>query len=219
MVAKSDLKPYPYHDGTVNENAAVRTVRLVMPMCPIDGNPEIKQRDGSFKPNPNYTGEQNCQQVFAKNDQGVWDVQECIDRGHDPYYTRLRRAVIDEEVAEDGTVMDSKIRYVVEKRLNIMPISVNRRIASGQLLALARARGGLPMEDFGYASPCEFRSCSRPQKVETRVGKYCSERHARLILADARSMLLTVPSDPYSRDQAVREREDLLENLNISKVG
>lgn len=219
MVAKKDLKPYPFHDGQVNENAAQRVIRLVLPMCPVDGNPEIRQRDGSYKPNPAYTGEQNCQQVYQVNKQGVWEVDKCIEKGHDPYHFKLRRAVVEEVVDENGYVTDSKVRYVVEKRLNIVPISHGPRLGSGQLLALARARGGKPLEDFGYWSPCEFRACSKRQQVETKFGNYCSERHARLVAADRRQMLLTTPSDPYSRDQAVREREDALENLNISKVG
>lgn len=213
------LKPYPYHDGTAKENSAVRTICLVMPLCPVDGNPEIKQRDGSYKPNPNYTGEQNCQRVFEIDRGGIWDVSKCIERGHDPYYTKLRRAVVIEETDENGVVIDTRVKHVVEKRLNIIRVSANPRIASGRLPALMIARGGKPLEEFGYASPCEYRSCSQPQRVDTRYGKFCSERHARLIAADLRQMLITVPSDPYSAAQANREREDALEALNISKVG
>src|SRR3990167_4478881 len=194
------LKPYPYHDGQVNENAAIRVQRFVLPLCPVDGNPELKQRDGSYKPNPNYTGQQNCMQVYQTNKQGAWDVKKGIGLGHDPYHYKLRRAVVEEDVDDNGYVTDSRVRYIVETRLNIVPVSHGPRVASGHMLALITARGGR-------------------QLVDTKYGKYCSERHARLIAADRRQMLLTVPSDTYSAEQATREREDALESLNISKVG
>ena len=216
---KVKLLPYPFHDGTPTENTAQREIRLAMPMCPVDGNPELKQRDGTYKPNPNYTGQLNCQIAYQKNDHGVWDVDKCVELGHDPYHFKLRRAVVEEEVDSNGYVTDSRVRYVVETRLNIMPIALGPRTASGRLLALATARGGKTLEEFGYASPCEYRACSAPQRIETRYGNYCSLRHARLIAADRRGMLLTVPSDQYSAQQAVREREDALEALNVSKTG
>ena len=213
------LKPYPYHDGQVNENAAIRVQRFVLPLCPVDGNPELKQRDGSYKPNPNYTGQQNCMQVYQLNKQGAWDVEKCIGLGHDPYHYKLRRAVIEEDVDENGYVTDSRIRYIVETRLNIVPVSDNPRLASGQLVRQAVMRGAKTMEEFGYLSPCEFRACSQPQRVDTKYGKFCTERHARLVAADRRGVLLTIPSDPYSAEQAIREREDALEKFNVSRAG
>ena len=217
--ASPGLKPYPFHDGAVNENAAIRVIRLVIPVCPIDGNPEIKMRDGSYTPNPNYTGEPNCQQARKFNDHCLWDVAKCVELGHDPYYTTIRRPILKEVVDEDGYVTERRTQYVVEKRLNVIAVSDNMRHSSGREVPLAVARGAKTLEDFGYASPCEFRSCSRPQQVDTRYGKYCSERHARLVAADKRQVLLAIPSDPLAADKANESREDALENLNINKAG
>ena len=70
------LQPFPFTEGGVNENAAIRMVRMVIPLCPADSNPEILRRDGSSIPNPRYTGEPNCQQVYKFNNMGRWDVSQ-----------------------------------------------------------------------------------------------------------------------------------------------
>jgi len=209
--------PYPFHDGAVSENAAIRMIRMAIPLCPIDDTPEIKQRDGSYKPNPNFTGELNCQQAYKFNNMGRWDVDKCVELGHNPYYSTFRRPILEEVLDDDGYVIDTRTRYKVEKRLNVIQVSDNNRHSSGLEVQLALARGCKFLEDFGMSPPCEFRNCSRPQMIDTRYGKFCSERHARLVGADKQQKLLPVASDPYSADQANREREEILENLNIRK--
>jgi hypothetical protein len=213
----NELKPYPFHDGQVSENSQIRVIRMVIPLCPIDSVPEIKQRDGTYRPNPNFSGEQNCQQVYKFNNMGRWDAQKCEDLGHDPWHTQFRYPIVKEVLDAEGYVIDTKVQYRVEKRLNIIQVSDNIRHSSGMEVQLAMARGCRPLEDFGVASPCEFRNCSQPQRIDTRYGKYCSERHARLVAADKQQKILPIASDPYSADQANREREDMLENLNIRK--
>jgi hypothetical protein len=213
------LKPFPFHDGGVNENAAIRVIRMVQPQCPVDALPEIKNRDGSYSPNPNFTGQQNCQQIYKKNNQGVWDVEKCESLGHDPWHTTFRRPILKEVLDENGYVIETKTQYQVESRLNVIQVSLNRRHSSGMEVALAQAKGCKFMEAFGYASPCEFRNCCNPQKIETRFGNYCSERHARLIAADDRKMMLPVGGDPYTETQAFDEREQMLESINIRKGG
>jgi hypothetical protein len=212
-----ELKPYPFHDGQVSEVSQIRVIRMVIPLCPIDSVPEIKQRDGTYRPNPNFSGEQNCQQVYKFNNMGRWDAAKCESLGHDPWHTSFRYPIIKEVLDNDGYVIDTKVQYRVEKRLNIIQVSDNIRHSSGMEVQLAMARGCRPLEDFGVSSPCEFRNCSQPQRIDTRYGKYCSERHARLVAADKQGKILPVASDPYSADQANREREDMLENLNIRK--
>jgi hypothetical protein len=212
-----ELKPYPFHDGQVSEVSQIRVIRMVIPLCPIDSIPELKQRDGTYRPNPNFSGEQNCQQVYKFNNMGRWDAAKCESLGHDPWHTSFRYPIVEEVLDDDGYVIDTKVRYRVEKRLNIIQVSDNIRHSSGMEVQLAMARGCRPLEDFGVASPCEFRNCSQPQRIDTRYGKYCSERHARLVAADKQQKILPIASDPYSADQANREREDMLENLNIRK--
>lgn len=220
--------PYPFHDGGVNENAAIRIIEFAKPNCPRESNPEISRKDGTSVPNPRYTGEESCERIYRINSQGIWDVAHCIELGHDPFYTYFRKNVIEEVVGDDGYVTESKVRVLKEKRLNVIHVSDNIRHSTGQEVNLAIARGSIPLKDFvctcsqhpfkhKHEVPCEFRNCNQPQNIDTRYGWYCSERHARLIAADKQKKILPVGGDPYSADQAMSEREEILGNLNIRK--
>jgi hypothetical protein len=211
------LKPYPFHDGGVSENAAIRMISMVIPNCPVDGTPEIKGRDGVYRPNPNFTGEPNCQQAYKINNHGIWDVKRCEELGHDPWHTKFRRPVVKEVLDDDGWIIETRTQYQVEERLNVIQVSDNPRHSNRTEVAQALARGCRFLEDFGYASPCEFRNCTQPWTIDTRYGKYCGERHARLIAADFQRVMLPVGGDPYTEGQAAEERESILANLNIRK--
>lgn len=209
------LKPYPFHDGGVNENAAIRVIRMVIPNCPSDPAPTLVRRDGSEVPNPRYTGQPNCQMVYRINNHGRWDVSKCEELGHDPWHTVIRKPITEDIVGEDGYVTETRVRIAIEKRLNVIAVSLNPRHSTGMEMALAEARGCRRLSTFGFADPCEFRSCANPQRVTTRYGNYCSERHARLIAADMQEKFLPVGGDSISEDKAMREREEILGNLNI----
>jgi hypothetical protein len=84
------------------------------------------------------------------------------------------------------------------------------------MLNLATARGAKPLEAFGYASPCEFRACSRPQRISTKFGNYCSERHARLIgNNERRSGEWIVNTDPYNVEHDAEQNEDKLSRIAL----
>ena len=190
---------------------------MVIPNCPADPNPEIVKKDGTTVPNPRYTGEENCQQAYKFNNYGRWDIEKCISLGHDPYYTVFRKAISEDVVGPDGYVTETKVRIKVEKRLNVIQVSDNIRHSSRNDVKMALARGCKFLEDVGIEAPCEFRNCSAPATVDTRYGQFCSERHARLVAADAKELMLPIGGDPYSQDKAFAEREQMLENLNIRK--
>lgn len=210
------LKPYPFHDGGVNENAPIRVIRMVHPECPVDPVPELRQKDGSYVPNPRYTGEQNCQQLYKRNSQGVWDVAKCEELGHDPWRTAIRKRIVDDVIDPDtGEVTQQKVKVVVEKRLNIIQVSDNPRHTNGTEVQLAIARGAKFLEDFGVESPCEFRNCTKKKTIQTRYGEYCSERHARLVAADKTEIFLPLGGDALSEDKTTRERNQILDSLSI----
>lgn len=231
--------PYPFAEGSVNENAAIRVIRMAKPNCPRESNPEISRRDGTSIPNPRYTGEESCERIYRINSQGRWDVARCTELGHEPFYTVFRKNITEEEVGEDGYVTTSRIRVAKEKRLNVVAVSDNIRHSTGQEVQLAIARGCVPLGPYTdtdgrkqegfvctcslhafqhrHEPPCEFRNCTRSQTVDTRYGRFCSERHARLVAADKQKKILPIGGDPYSQDQALAEREDILGNLNIRK--
>lgn len=215
------LQPYPWPEGGVNENAAIRVIRMVQPMCPVDPVPELLQRDGSYKPNPRFTGEQNCQQLYKKNGQGVWDVEKCISLGHDPWHTSIRKTIVDDVIDPvTGEVTKQRTRVFVEKRLNVIGVTDNPRHSTGTEVQLAIARGCRFLKEFGYEEPCQFRNCTRKQRVQTRFGNYCSERHARLVAADKQEIILPVASgDEVTADKMARERELALGQIAISEFG
>lgn len=207
MSVPKKLEPYPFHDGGVNENAAIRMVRMVIPQCPIETDME----------SPRYTGEDNCQRTLKFNSQGRWNVEACEEKGHDPYRTTIEKKVKEDIIDENGVITGQRQVIKGGKRLNIIQVSDNIRHSSGMEIQLALARGCKFLEDFGIASPCEFRNCSQPQRVDTKYGRYCSERHARLIAADKRKMMLPVGGDPFSHDEAMEQREQMLDSINIER--
>ncbi len=205
--APAKLKPYPFHDGAVNENAALRMVRMAKPACPITTNmddPGIK--NGTKK----YTGDANCQERFKKNNQGVWDVERCESLGHDPFFTTFKRVEVTNLVGADGTITGQKQTEINERRLNVVQVSDNPRHNTGMSIQLELARGSRFLEDLGYISPCEFRNCVKEKRIKTKFGEFCSERHARLVAADRNEIFLPVGGDPYTEDKTMREREQIL---------
>ena len=229
MAAKKDStkKPFPFNDGQPNENAAIRVIRVVKPECPIDPTPELRQRDGSYRPNPRYTGEQNCQQLYKKNNYGVWDVEKCESLGHDPWHTVFYRRVVEDVFdPETGEFVEQKVKMVRERRINIIAVSLSMRHTSGTELMLAKARGALTLDEYGsrfpdenYLDPCEFRSCTNKVTIDTRFGRFCGERHARLVAADQRGMMKYVglERDPGEMWQQSRDAEaaEALERINL----
>lgn len=212
---KGPMIPYPFNDGGVNENAAIHMLKMVVPICPADPNPEIVGRDGSTRPNPRYTGDPNCQNEYKFNNMGRWDVKKCESLGHNPWYTEFRKSVVSDVIDDNGWVIEQKTKVKVERRLNVIQVSQNPRHTNGTEVALALARGARFLGDFGIKAPCEFRNCTKPVTVKTRYGNYCNERHARLVAADIRKIMLPIGGDPISEDQAFEEREKLLEEIPI----
>lgn len=217
--AKSDkkLKPYPFRDGGAKDNIPIRMVRMAIPYCPCDPRPELMDKAGNVFANPHFTGEPNCQEEYKLNNMGRWDVQKCIDLGHNPYFTVRRQKIVEEEVDENGYVTGVKTRVKKTELLNIRPIPVSVRHSTNKRMEIEVARGARPLSDFGYESPCEYRGCSARVTIETRYGRYCNERHARLIAAAERGVLLPISADTggETADKTEMEYEDLLERIRL----
>ena len=146
-------------------------------------------------------------------------MSKCEALGHDPWHTTFRKTVTEDVVGPDGYVTETKVRVKSEKRLNVILVSDNIRHTNRAEIALAIARGCKFLEDFGIESACEFRQCTKKVQIDTRYGRFCSERHARLVGADQRKIMLPISGDPYTRDEAMDQREQLLETINIRKEG
>lgn len=201
----------------VKESMAWRRLVMVRPLCPIDDN-ETRRRvvNGEVVevPNPNYTGEPNCQRQYA-GAVGWWD--ECGKQGHDPYFTTKRVTLEEEqtEIQEDGSEL---ITGVTRKRmkirsLNTTSVAAHTRVNSGQGPAIAhQAKGYRTLAEMGYAPVCEYRNCEMRAAKATRYGNFCGERHARLVGADVEGIFLE--ASPQKR--GVKEKQ--LKEIDVSPL-
>src|SRR5574341_1924494 len=130
---------------------------LVKPESPIDGVPEIRQKDGTYKVNPAYTGEENCQSLYKLDNYGHWAVLKCEALGHNPYFRTVRRPRTEEVLDADGYIIETKTRWIKEELPNVVAVSDNIRHSSGQEIARAVGAGMKFIWELGYKHPCEFR--------------------------------------------------------------
>lgn len=211
------LKPYPFNDMGSKDNAAIRMIRMVQPECPIDSVPELKQRDGTYQANPRYTGEVNCQQAYKLDNYGHWAVLKCIALGHNPYYRTARKPVSTEVVDVEGFITETKVRWAKQEVLNLINVSDNIRHSSGKEIEIALGRDAKFIWDFGFKHPCEFRGCSRAWVVDTQYGRYCTERHARLIGADVKRFVLNIVTDAEMSDDVKELNEEQLDRVALQE--
>ena len=180
-----DLKELPFSRGPVVERAATRMVKV---MRPLHGD---------------------CQHEF-KNGRGWWKI--CDQRGHDPYFRSREtiKKVAIKEKGEDGRTRVTGYEEIVEgeTRPNIKAVPMNIRINSAQSLQKGIVnRGYRPVTDFGYKPLCEMRNCEAPGKVDTRYGRYCTERHARLVAANEEEKLRFVENP--------KKQREVLDSINL----
>lgn len=212
---KEALKPFPFKNMGVNENAIVRMIKMVAPYCPVDDRPMIKKYvDGRVidAVNPAYTGEANCQSgAYTRG----WE-KECESKGHNPYYTTRTHEVLEDDVDENGYIIGSKRKIIKEQLLNVVQVSLSVRHNSGDEVNSARRRGFKFLPELGYEEVCEMRACFTKVHLQTSYGKFCNERHARLVAADYRKLTLVVGSPDM--EGWAEERENQLNDINLGSV-
>jgi hypothetical protein len=118
--------------------------------------------------------------------------QECIDLGHDPYYTTKKvarerekvRTEKDERTGEDIEVVEDTETYYVKRRVpNWEQVVYDIANDSGQLPQKRLNEGWLWPEDLGYAPFCDFLGCSiQNPKFHTPVGNYHHRDEAALMM-------------------------------------
>jgi len=196
MVANQKLKNIPGFSQGVRENAAIRMVKMVRPVCP---NSQIEMQttpEGKLIPKrSNSPDRQNCQKMGF----GWWKV--CEEKGHNPYFTDRVWYEKIEEVDEAGEV--TKTRNVRHHGNpcpacnqdhtfpNVVQVAAHIRVNAGQGARFKRDRHGFKrLGELGYAEVCQYRNCQKPITVTSRVGQYCSRQHAALIGADSQNIML-----------------------------
>lgn len=178
------LEVLPHRATGDTSLSATRAVKVMRPMC------------------------KECQLEF-RNGRGWWKI--CDSRGHDPYYRKTEEIVkVPVREERDGRVMVTGYEEIINttKRPNLKAVNVHIRVNSGRSLEKGIVnRGYRPLTDFGYHPMCEMSKCEAPSKIDTRYGRYCKERHARLVGANVEERAL-----PVNDVKALRE---VLDSVNI----
>jgi len=215
------LKPYPYKGSGVNENAAVRMVKMVVPQCPCESDADAQRIEDAFerqglkrrtRPIQKYRGIDNCQSGRFRY--GWWE--DCEAKGHNPYWSSTVTQREETVTDENGYVTGTRIKEVIKEHLNVVQVPVSRRHDSGQAVPLARQRGAKFLHELGFKNVCEMRNCENPARLRFKFGEFCSERHARLVQADNKKVMLIVGGDEESQWQ--EKREEQLQELALGPV-
>lgn len=215
--AKPELKQLREYRMGVKEGMNYRRIVMARPICPLDDD-EFKRRyvNGEIVevPNPNYTGETNCQRQFG-GAIGWW--VECERLGHDPYFTTKRITLEEEkvEVQEDGSELITGVtrKKMKVRSLNLASVAAHTRVNSGNGPQIAHHNKGYRfLPEMGYKPVCEFRNCELVAKKQSRYGFFCGDRHARLVGADVEGVFLE--ASPQKRN--VKEKQ--LKEIDIAPL-
>lgn len=222
----TELQALPGFSRGVRANSAVRMLKLGKPICPFSKVEYEKDNSGNIVPIPENPEKTNCQRIWPIRDFGTQWVQNCIDRGHDPFYRTIKWYSAEDELIDLG---DGRMRKVGEiliphevKVPNIAQTAVSPRINNGEgALRAIRGKGFRRLRDIGFEEVCQFRNCQKavdPEFSRRRHGAYCSREHLLLIAADDEGELLHQPNDYLNGPEypkVVREREKQLQQISV----
>lgn len=181
---KARLKDIPGWSAGVRENASIRMVKMVQPICPFsqktyDTTPEgrvVERRDEGAQP--------NCQRAG-----GQWWI-DCEARGHNPYMRKRiwysKQDIYDTEASTGEQVKTGERTVRHEDDMpNIAQVAAHIRVNSGRGPEFKHTNHGFRyLAEMGFAEVCEMRNCQKPITVDSVFGKYCSMNHAALCGAD-----------------------------------
>lgn len=144
-----------------------RFIKMLKPQCPLE-----RQDDEDSFENP------------CSEDGGAWWV-DCEKRGHDPYYTTIKKG--DQEV----------------RRPNLTQVALNIRVNSGQGVESAKRRGRKMPEEMGLAPFCQYLDCwSQNIKFKNaEYGDYCTEDQLKMVMVDVNEVTLEVLNEKKRRRQ------------------
>jgi hypothetical protein len=180
-----ELKEIPGWSQGVRDNAAIRMVKMIRPVC-LHSQKEYEQTpEGRIIERRTPGQEPNCQTRG-----GAW-WETCEALGHNPYYRKRvwysKQDVFETDAATGEQVKtgDRVVRHEDEIP-NIKQVPAHVRVNSGRGPQFRHDnRGYRYLPEMGFAEVCEMRNCQKPVKVESLYGKYCSSNHAALCGADA----------------------------------
>ena len=128
---------------------------------------------------------------------------------HDPYYATTAipheepppvEEILDPEGKGTGRFKitgEPEVWYEYKKELNFTQVPFNIRIDSRRGVQMGQAGGFKFVEDFGVAPFCQYRGCWSQELTvrHPQYGNYCSEMHAKLVVADTLGIPIQQDSD------------------------
>lgn len=184
---QSEKKTIPGFSQGVRRNAAIRTIKMVQPICPNSKVDMLRGPDGkpyrNPEPDPNR---RSCQEERDENGNSIigwW--RKCEELGHNPYFTTRVWFSEEDEYDEAGEYTGTKKKRHTSVYPNVTQVAAHTRVNSGRgPLIKMRASGFKRLADIGYEEVCQFRSCQKPVTVVSAVGEFCGNDHAYLCAAD-----------------------------------
>lgn len=127
---------------------------------------------------------------------------------HNPYVTErevpVREPIIEvNEETGEKLITGEKTKLVLEESPNFTQIPMGKRYDNGNAFRIARELGMKMPEELGFAPFCQYRDCwSQDLKVKTAMyGSYCSEAHAKLVMAEELEIFLDVTDEKRRAQQ------------------
>ena len=193
-------------------------IKMVVPECKAESDADAERIENAFerrglkrrtRPPLHLRGQENHQSGQYRA--GWWE--ECEASGHNPYWTVTETIRQEDVVDEEGFVTGQRQKLVTKEFLNVIQVPMSPRHDAGQSVAGAIARGARFLPDMGYQNVCMMRNCENTSTLRWDFGEFCNERHARLVYADLRKVMLIVHA--AGEEIAGQTMEDQLQELYL----
>jgi hypothetical protein len=176
---KKKLKAFEWN-GRGSAMAALRAVKMLAPRCETCQTPEVIKAGNPRQ----WTWMQDCTHGAGPD-------------GMKPYFALQPKVIktpkLEQDEDGDFTLVETAVRTKMIRVPNIVEIPLSERFDDGESVIKAEKHGFKHLEDGGLAPMCEMYGCGKAWPgVQTDLGRYCSEDHARLCVADATGVTLTV---------------------------
>lgn len=212
-MAGRSLQQIPGWSQGVRDNASIRMVKLIRPVCPHSQKEYEQTPEGRIIERRTPGAEPNCQSRG-----GEW-WKFCEEQGHNPYFRKrvwYSKQDVFETDAATGEQVKTGERVVRHEDVmpNVKQVAAHIRINSGRGPEVRKkAYGYKTLTEMGYEEVCEFRNCQKPVKFTSLYGDYCTKNHAALCGADALGTNLQYLNTEFQQgkeiDYRVRRQEQL----------
>lgn len=210
--AKPLPKKLPGFSAGKRVNSALRTIKMIQPICPNSKVEMERNEQGDWVPKrgPTNPDRMNCQKRGGK----WWEF--CEEQGHNPYFREQVWYVTEDEYDEETGIMTGTRRLRRSRIIpNLSQVAVAPHLNSGKGARNAYERKGKRrVTEFGYEDTCQYRNCQEPvnpEFVSRQYGKYCCQEELALVAAEQQGLMLHRPdpglNGPEEEPKVARARQ------------